>query len=297
MKEGRLVDLEFTKMHGLGNDFIVIDDRGGRLDLSPEAVEWLCDRNLGIGADGLILIREATSPDADYAWWFRNADGSVAEMCGNGIRCFAKFVVDHGLVGPQADVVRVETLLGVYSDDVVRDEDGAMASATVDMGEPVLVPARIPTTLGCEDSEDPVVDCALETTQGTVRVTCVSMGNPHCVIFVDDVDDAPVHVIGPELETHPVFPKKTNVEFVQVLDDDRLRVRVWERGVGETLACGTGACAAMVAAALTCRGGREATVELPGGELTIRWDAGGHVFMTGPAREVFSGKLTIPEDE
>lgn len=290
------MNLEFTKMHGLGNDFIVIDDRAGELELAPEAVAWFCDRNFGIGADGLMLVREATTPEADFAWWFRNADGSVAEMCGNGIRCFAKFVVDHGLVSPDASSVRVETGLGVYGIDIVRTDDGTLALATVDMGEPILAPALIPTVLGCEAPEDPVIDCRLETTAGPIRVSCVSMGNPHCVLFVDDVETAPVHELGPEIETHPAFPNKTNVEFVQIMDGDRLSVRVWERGVGETLACGTGACAATVAAALTCRGGRDATVELPGGELRVRWDPAGRVFMTGPAEEVFTGRLVIPEE-
>lgn len=291
------MELTFTKMHGLGNDFIVIDDLHEELELSSEAVTWFCDRNFGIGADGIMLVRPATVDDADFSWWFRNSDGSVAEMCGNGIRCFAKYVVDRGLIDAQADVVRVETSLGVYPVTVQRAEDGTMALATVDMGEPILDPARIPTTLGCEDPANPVIDCKLETEAGTASVTCVSMGNPHCVIFVDDVDDAPVHTLGPAIETHPAFPNKTNVEFASVDDDDHIRLRVWERGVGETLACGTGACATTVAAALKCLIGRDAHVELPGGELFIRWAPDGRVHMTGPAQHVFTGVLSIPEDE
>ncbi len=289
------MELTFTKMHGLGNDFIVIDDRESDLDLSPMAVEWLCDRNFGIGADGIMLVRTATLPDADFAWWFRNADGSVAEMCGNGIRCFAKYVVDRELVPSGASEVRIETALGVYSVTVERDGDGALSTAQVDMGEPILDPHLIPTLLGCEDPADPVVDCGLETTHGTVHATCVSMGNPHCVLFVDDIDTAPVLTLGPEIETHHMFPNKTNVEFAQVLPDETIRLRVWERGVGETLACGTGACAATVAAALNCRIGRRSEVELPGGRLSVVWAGTGRVTMTGPAREVFSGSLTIPE--
>ncbi|MDZ4169421.1 MAG: diaminopimelate epimerase [Coriobacteriia bacterium] len=291
------MDLNFTKMHGLGNDFIVIDDREGELELAPEAVEWFCDRNFGIGADGLMLVRPATTGEADFSWWFRNSDGSVAEMCGNGIRCFAKYVVDHGLVSAESRSVRVETDLGVYEVEIRRSDDGLVESATVDMGAPILRPADIPTTLSCEDPEDPVINCDLNTSTGPVSVSCISMGNPHCIIFVDDVETAPVYELGSEIEIDPAFPRKTNVEFVQILGDDRMRLRVWERGVGETLACGTGACAATVATALSCRGGRDATVELPGGELVIRWSEDGHVLMTGPAEEVFAGVLRIPEDD
>lgn len=291
------MELTFTKMHGLGNDFIVIDDRDASLDLTPEAVEWFCDRHFGIGADGVMLVRPATVPDADFSWWFRNSDGSVAEMCGNGIRCFAKYVADTGLISPDRTSVRIETAVGIYPIEFERYDDGTLSRATVDMGAPVLDPRVIPTALGCEDPENPVIDCALETSVGAVQVTCVSMGNPHCVVFVDDVDTAPVTELGPEIETHPAFPKKTNVEFAEVHDDGTMRLRVWERGVGETLACGTGACAATVAAALSCRGGRSAVVELPGGTLDIRWDEGGHVFMTGPAVDVFTGTLIIPEED
>jgi len=291
------VELSFTKMHGLGNDFIVIDDLAEELDFAPEAVEWFCDRNFGIGADGLMLIRPATVPAADFSWWFRNSDGSVAEMCGNGIRCFAKYVVDHNLVPADQDTVAVETLIGVLNIKVTRAYDGTMHLATVDMGKPILKPAEIPTDMRCGSNDDMVINCALETDAGTFYVTPVSMGNPHVVMFVDDVEEAPVHEVGPAIETHPLFPKRTNVEFAQVMGEDVIRLRVWERGVGETLACGTGACAAAVAAALNCRGGREAVVELPGGELAIRWAENDHVFMTGPAEEVYSGSMVIAEDD
>lgn len=292
------MELHFVKMHGLGNDFVVIEDMASDLDLTEDAVAWLCDRHFGIGADGLMLVRPATTPGADFSWWFRNNDGSVAEMCGNGIRCFAKYVVDHGLLADDATSVRVETAIGVLPIDITRDYQGRLAMATVDMGAPILDPREIPTFLGCETPENPVVNCDLETPAGTFQVTCVSMGNPHCVVFVEDVDDFPVTEVGPLIETNDNFPRKTNVEFAQVDEAESvIRLRVWERGVGETLACGTGACAATVAAALTCRGGREATVELPGGELAIRWAENGRVFMTGPAEEVFSGTLSIPEDD
>ncbi len=291
------MELNFVKMHGLGNDFIVIEDLASELDLSPEAVEWFCDRNFGIGADGLMLVRPAATDDADFSWWFRNSDGSVAEMCGNGIRCFAKYLVDHGLIDAGRDSVRVETAMGVYDIAVTRAYDGTMHLATVDMGEPILAPGDVPTLLRCDGEDNPVVGCTLETEMGEVAVTCVSMGNPHCVIFVDDVETAPVHELGPIIETHPAFPRKTNVEFAQIMGEGEIRLRVWERGCGETLACGTGACATTVATALNCRGGREATVELPGGELEIRWAEDGRVYMTGPAEEVFSGTMIIAEDD
>lgn len=291
------MELSFTKMHGLGNDFIVVDDLAEQIDMSPEAVVWLCDRNFGIGADGMILIRPATLPEADIAWWFRNSDGSVAEMCGNGIRCVAKYVVDHGLIPADQDTVSVETLLGVREIVVTRDYDGSMHVATVDMGEPIVKPADVPTTMRCGGNDDMVISCPLETEVGTFDVTPLSMGNPHCVLIVDDVDAADVAGIGAAIETHPAFPSKTNVEFVQVMPNDVLRVRVWERGVGETLACGTGACASAVVATLLCIVGREATVELPGGELAIRWAENNRVYMTGPATEVFTGTLSIDEDD
>ncbi len=291
------MELSFTKMHGLGNDFVVIEDLAEELEFSPEAVAWFCDRNFGIGGDGLILVRPATTPDADFYMLYHNADGSLAEMCGNGIRCFAKYLVDHGLVAEDVDDLRVETLGGIKPISVTRAYDGTMYLATVDMGEPVLKPAQVPTEMRCGTNDDMVIACPLETELGTFDVTPVSMGNPHCVLWVEDVEVAPVHELGPIIENHPMFPNKTNVEFAQMAGDEYIRLRVWERGVGETLACGTGACATAVVASLTLRIGREATVELPGGELSIRWAENDHVLMTGPAEEVFSGVLVIDEDD
>jgi diaminopimelate epimerase len=291
------VELDFVKMHGLGNDFVVIEDLDSALDLAEEAVVWLCDRNFGIGADGLMLVRRASGPHADFAWWFRNSDGSEAEMCGNGIRCLVKYVIDRGLVPADKDCVRVETVVGVKECRAERDDDGKMLAATVDMGEPIVEPSLIPTTLSCEDAGNPVIACGLPTEYGEVPLTCISMGNPHAVLFVDDVDSAPVETLGPVIENDPAFPKKTNVEFVEVHEHEEfLKIRVWERGVGETLACGTGACAAAVAAILNCLAGRDLTVELPGGELQVRWAQDGHVYMTGPAREVFSGTVSVAEE-
>jgi len=286
------VTLEFTKMHGLGNDFVMIEDLDDTLDLDPEAVAYFCDRNFGIGADGLILVRPASVPDADFFMLYYNADGTTAEMCGNGVRCFAKYLVDHDLVSADVEDIRVQTLGGVRPVRVERALDGTMENATVDMGEPILEPADVPTSL----QTDQVIAYPLETELGTFNVTAVSMGNPHAVLWVDDVEAAPVESLGPVIETHPAFPAKTNVEFAELVSADHIRLRVWERGVGETLACGTGACATLVAAVLECRTGREATVELPGGELHIRLDDDGHVYMTGPATEVFSGSVLIDEE-
>ena len=291
------MELQFAKMHGLGNDFVVFEDLTGEIDLSPEAVAWFCDRNFGIGADGLILVRPATTPGADFSMAYYNSDGSVAEMCGNGIRCFAKYVVDRGLVPADRNQIVVETLGGPKPIEITRAYDGKMYLATVDMGEPVLEPAEVPTDMRCGDNDDMVVSCDLDTNVGAFDVTIVSMGNPHCVLWVDDVDSADVEEIGPVIETHELFPAKTNVEFAQMSDDGRIKLRVWERGVGETLACGTGACAALVAASLTLRVGREAAVDLQGGELDIRWAENNHVYMTGPAVEVFAGTITVVEDD
>ncbi len=284
--------IEFVKMHGIGNDFVVIDDLEGTLELDPSAVQWICDRHFGVGGDGVILVRRATRDDADLYMHYFNADGSLAEMCGNGIRCFVKHAVDTGLIPQDASTVRVETLGGVKPVTFWRDDAGRMTVARVDMGVPELQPEKIPVDLPGEM----VYDCPLETPHGTVRITAVSMGNPHAVIWVDDVDAAPVETVGPAVETHAAFPKRTNVEFAELVDDAHIRLRVWERGVGETLACGTGACATVVAAVLSCRTGRSATVELPGGELEIRWHEDEHVYMTGPATTVFSGAIEVPEE-
>jgi diaminopimelate epimerase len=251
----------------------------------------LCDRHFGIGADGVILVRPATDPDADYSMVYFNADGSLAEMCGNGIRVFAKYLSDRGLV--DAGRLSVQTPGGIKSIDVIPDGYGTFALARVDMGAPVLTAADVPTTL----PGDPVVDVRVVTEAGEADVTCVSMGNPHAVLWVDDVDDAPVTTLGPAIEQLDAFPRGTNVEFAQLTGSSRIRLRVWERGVGETLACGTGACAVLVAGVMTGRCGHSAIVELPGGELRVEWLQPGSVFMTGPAEEVFRGVWNIPDED
>jgi len=283
------MSIQFTKMHGLGNDFVVIEDLDCSIEIPAETIAWLCDRNLGIGGDGLILVRPATSAAADYFMLYHNADGSKAEMCGNGVRCFAKYLVDHSLVDSSLGELRVETLGGIKPIRFELTSAGLMDAATVDMGKPRIISKDISDLM----PEQIASDYSIETPYGEFTATAVSMGNPHAVIWVDDIDKAPVTTVGPIIENSSIFPLKTNVEFAQVVGIDRIRLRVWERGVGETLACGTGACATLVAASLADRVGRSATVELPGGELFILWDTDDHIHMTGPATEVFSGTINL----
>lgn len=274
--------LEFTKYHGLGNDFILIDNRlsSDPLLTSEEAVTW-CDRHFGIGADGVIFALPGQD-GTDYTMRIFNSDGSEPEMCGNGIRCMARFVADlEGVTDSKS--YRIHTLAGVITPKL---EVGGLV--TVDMGEPRLLAGEIPTTLVAPDQS--VVEQPLEVAGQSWQVTCVSMGNPHCITFVEDVATIAIEHIGPQFETHAVFPKKTNVEFIQVVRPDYLKMRVWERGAGITLACGTGACASLVAAVLTGRSDRRATIELPGGPLQIEWaESDNRLYMTGPAERVFSG--------
>lgn len=276
--------IEFTKYHGLGNDFILIDNRGSAEPCltAEDAVRW-CDRHFGIGADGVIFVLPGQD-GTDYTMRIFNSDGSEPEMCGNGIRCLARFIADLEGVEPTASVTyRIHTLAGVMMPKL--EPDGLV---TVDMGEPWLLAGEIPTTLSQPDEK--VINRPLEVAGQSWSVTCVSMGNPHCITFVEDVAAIPLAAIGPQFECHPVFPKKTNTEFIQVVRPDYLKMRVWERGAGITLACGTGACASLVAAVLTGHSDRRATVELPGGPLQIEWSAtNNHLYMTGPAEKVFTG--------
>jgi len=273
--------MRFTKMHGSRNDYVVIDGFAESLpgDLNGLA-RALCDRHTGIGADGLILV--VPSETADVGMRVFNADGSEAEMCGNGMRCLARFVCDHAIV--THSILRVETGRGIASARVHRIED-RVSSVEVDMGTPILAARQIPTTL----AGDPPLDVDLDAAGRRVTATCLSMGNPHCILFLNRVDDDTVRRMGPAIETHEAFPHRTNVEFATVISEDHLALRVWERGVGETLACGTGACAAVVAGNLTHRTGRAVRVTLPGGALDVDWRPDNHVFLSGPAVEVFSG--------
>lgn len=276
--------IAFTKYHGLGNDFILVDNRASEEPcLTPEQAITLCDRHFGIGADGVIFALPGQD-NTDYTMRIFNSDGSEPEMCGNGIRCLARFIAElEGTTEPRS--YQIHTLAGVITPKL--ETNGLV---TVDMGEPRLLAAEIPTTLGQPDQK--VINYPLEIAGKTWEVTCVSMGNPHCITFVDDVAALSLEAIGSQFETHPAFPKRTNTEFIQVLRRDYLKMRVWERGAGITLACGTGACASLVAAVLTERSDRRATVELPGGPLQIEWSLmDNRLYMTGPAEKVFNGQL------
>lgn len=294
--------LEFTKMHGLGNDFILIDCRGFEPPSLSALAQRLCHRRFGVGADQLLLLY--ASAGADFMMRIFNADGSEVEMCGNGIRCFAKYVWDRGLTGKR--VLKVETMAGIIRPEKV---DGLVR---VDMGEPIFEPGEIPVkivpsskfkvqssekenaTLNTRHST-PVVDYPLQIEDREFKIACVSMGNPHAVIIVDNVSEFPVAYYGPMIENHSLFPKRTNVEFVEVLNPSEIKMRVWERGTGETMACGTGASASAVAAHLKGLTGKSVTIHLNGGDLSVEWADDGHVYMTGPAVEVFTGEIDIQD--
>jgi len=274
--------MKFWKMHGLGNDYIVIDNRYGEIreDKAGELAKALCERRFSVGADGLLLVH--TSAKADAKMRIFNSDGSEAEMCGNGIRCFVKYCYENNVV-KKSTVMIVETLAGIKR-TWLTVEGEEVKSVRVDMGRPVLERSGIPM-LG----QGTCINEDLEVDSEKFKVTCVSVGNPHCVTFVDDVKDFPVQKVGPKVENHKLFPRRTNVEFVQVLNRGELSVRVWERGCGETLACGTGACASVVAGRLLERTNEEVTVHLLGGDLKIQY--WGRILMTGPAEKVFEGTL------
>ncbi|MCD8199638.1 MAG: diaminopimelate epimerase [Coriobacteriaceae bacterium] len=284
--------LEFSKLQGTGNDFIVIDDRDETLEITDEQIAMMCDRHFGVGADGLILVKPSPRENCIAYMDYYNSDGTRAEMCGNGVRCFAKYLVDHHIVEASEGSVTVDTLAGPRPLTFTVDEDDEVEDVTVDMGEPVLAAEKIPTLLRAADPDAPVIDVPLTLDDTVFEVTCVSMGNPHAVIFVDDVDSLSLETLGPLIESAPEFPEKTNVEFAEV-SGDFIKMRVWERGCAETLACGTGACAVVVAGALSDRSGRKSTVKLPGGDLRIDWADDGHVYLTGQAEEVFDGLLVL----
>lgn len=279
------MSIEFAKYHGLGNDFILIDNRSSSEPVvTPEQAVKLCDRNFGIGADGIIFALPGQN-GTDYTMRIFNSDGSEPEMCGNGIRCLAGFIADLENNTSKNGKYRIHTLAGVITPQITSDDQ-----VRVDMGVPKLLAAEIPTTL-CQRDEK-VIDQPLEVAGQSWSVTCVSMGNPHCITFVEDVAAVALEIIGPQFEHHPVFPQRTNTEFIQVVRRDYLKMRVWERGAGATLACGTGACATLVAGVLTGKSDRTATVELPGGCLEIEWsELDQRLYMTGPAERVFTGKI------
>ena len=277
--------LRFTKMHGAGNDLVVLDGLREPLPAFESHVRRLGDRRFGIGFDQLLVLKP--SKHADVRMEIYDADGSQVEMCGNGIRCALKYLRDAGHTSK--DAVTVETLGGIVTPRLTGD-----GLVRVEMGPPVLAPAKVPTRLGDPASAGPLIDAELRIDGQTLRATCVSMGNPHCVLYVDDVANAPVTTLGPRIEHDAMFPNRVNVEFVQLVDRGRVKQRTWERGTGETLACGSGACAVGVASMLRGVVDRRVEVELRGGTLTIEWEGPGtSVFMTGPAATVFSGEIEL----
>jgi diaminopimelate epimerase len=273
--------MKFWKMHGLGNDYIVIDNRNEKISdtKAAELAQKLCERRFSVGADGLLLV--SNSSLADVKMRIFNADGSEAEMCGNGIRCFAKYCYENNIA--KKNELTVETLAGIKR-TWLTVEDNTVISIMVDMGTPTLDRSNIPM-LG----QGTCINEDLQVNGEKYKVTCLSVGNPHCVIFVGALDDFPVERVGPKIENHSLFPKRTNVEFVQVLNRNELKVRVWERGCGETLACGTGACAAVAAGNLLRKIGNKVRVHLLGGDLEVEYAE--RLFLSGPAEKVFEGKL------
>ncbi|OIO77948.1 MAG: diaminopimelate epimerase [Hydrogenophilales bacterium CG03_land_8_20_14_0_80_62_28] len=273
--------LRFTKMHGLGNDFVVIDGIDQRVELSPEQFRFLADRHFGVGCDQILLVEKAARPDADFRYRIFNADGGEVQQCGNGARCFVRFVHDHGLTTKRE--IRVETVAGIIVPRLEADGE-----VTVDMGPPRFEPAEIPFVADAR-----AVTYVLDIGQ-PVEIAVLSMGNPHAVLETCNVDTAPVAEWGPLIERHPRFPERVNVGFMQLLHRRAIKLRVFERGAGETLACGTGACAAAVAGMVRGLLDHRVVVQMRGGPLTIRWDGEGHsVFMTGPAVSVFEGELEL----
>lgn len=304
----------FAKLHGLGNDFVFFDGLTNPVELSSDHVAFLCDRHFGIGADGVIVVKPSPREECRAYMHYINSDGSLAQMCGNGIRCFTKFLVDRGYLPQEDSCYWADTLRGSLQISYTVDEQGHMDTASVDMDEPILDPALVPTTLpaNAKYHDMPcVIEAPIDSPWGVFSFTLVSMGNPHAVTFIDDftalpdvcfvggegveksLDTLDVALIGAFFESHPAFPEKANIEFA-TQSGDALAMRVFERGCGETLACGTGTCATLVAACLTHRSQRENIVHLLGGDLHIQWDeATNHVIMTGPATESFTGEVQL----
>ena len=280
--------MQFVKMHGTGNDFVMIDARAVDADW-PALARAMCDRHFGVGSDGLILALPAESADLKMRMF--NPDGSEAEMCGNGIRCLAKFAAERGIAMPRDGALVVDTLAGLLRCEV-SGANGRVERVRASMGRPHLAPAEIPVLA---ESFGPVLDLPVHVEGGDFRVTCVSMGNPHAVHFQDaPVADVDLEHVGPRVERHAAFPRRVNFEIANVLGRDRLRMRVWERGAGITLACGTGACATAVAARLRGLIDDVVDVELPGGTVRIEWDGAGEVYLSGPAEDVFEGRWLRP---
>ncbi len=280
--------MNFTKMHGIGNDYVYVDCTKRELKKPEEIARFVSDRHFGIGSDGLILIKR--SEVADFYMDMYNADGSKGEMCGNGIRCVAKYVYDYGLTDKKE--LTIETLAGI-KELVLTIEEDKVAKVRVNMGAPILAPEKIPVLA----SKEPVVKEPIVVDDKEWEMTCVSVGNPHAIVFLEEpVSTFPIEKVGPSFEHHKRFPNRINTEFVEVINRDRIKMRVWERGANETFACGTGACASVVAAILNGYCNKKVTVELLGGELEIEWkDADNGIYMTGSATTVFDGQITLLE--
>ncbi len=285
------MEIQFIKMEGIGNDFIILDDRQGQIKeyiTYSELSKKLCSRHFGIGADGIVLIMNPDSADFDMKYRIYNSDGSEAQMCGNAIRCYAKYLYESKILTKKKMIV--DTKVGTFIPEVITDDNDLVQSVKVDMGEPVLSCVDIPFK---SQNEQAVEESLMAGTQEYV-ITAVFMGNPHAVIFVDDVEKVDIEKIGPLIETHERFPDKTNVEFIEVMSSQELKMKVWERGAGRTLACGTGACGSLIAANILGRTGDNAVIHLDGGDLEIYWDkATNHIFKTGPATLVFKGKIIV----
>lgn len=276
------MSIRFTKMHGAGNDYIYIDATKSCPDNLPEMARVMSDRHKGVGSDGLVAIMP--SDVADFRMRMFNADGSEGEMCGNASRCIAKFVYDKGLT--TKSTITLETLAGIKILQISKlNTDGTVREVTVDMGKPSFTPQDVPLSTASE-----VVNMPIATSMGEMHITALSMGNPHGVVFIDSVANLAIEGIGVEIQNNPLFPAKANIEFVEVINPDELRMRVYERGSGETQACGTGACATLVAAVVNGKANRKAVIHLLGGDLSIEWAENGHVMMTGEAVTVFEGE-------
>ena len=305
------MELSFTKLNGAGNDFVFVDDLSNEIELTTSQVSWLCDRHFGIGADGVILVRPSERPECAAYMHYINSDGTLAQMCGNGVRCFAKFLVDRGYVQASDGSFVADTLAGPKPINFAVDDEGKMTQATVDMGHPILEPSEVPVNAKANATSPAGTAYAreieIDSPWGPFAFTCVSMGNPHAITFINDFNTLPkdlftseerslatldLEKIGAFYESNPVFPEKANIEFSHI-GDKGIEMRVYERGCGETLACGTGACATCVAAALTERTGRENDLILRGGVLHILWTEDDHVMMTGPAAEAFEGTVVL----
>jgi diaminopimelate epimerase len=275
--------LDFVKMHGLGNDFVIIDGRDRVIQNPGELSRRVCDRHTGVGADGLIIIYPSDRADIRMAIF--NSDGSEAQMCGNGLRCFARHVYQQGMV--KSESFSVETLAGIMEPRIVLDDKGRFSAVAVNMGRPVFEPAEIPVLW----NEDRFIEVPVDMEDRVYDISAVLMGVPHAVVFVKDLESTDVSGIGSRIENHPLFPRKTNVNFVQPIDNETIAVRTWERGAGSTLACGTGSCAAAVVAGFLGKTGKKVRVRLKLGELLITWNEDGRVIMEGGASYVFSGRL------